>query len=226
MSELTASLKNISKIYPSIPPIYALDDISLDIFAGDYLSIVGPSGSGKSTLLNILGMLDQASSGDYEFEGVNVNALKETELAEYRGQKIGFVFQKFHLLKYRTLLDNVSMAGMYDGILYQTRLENASRALELVGLGHRQNAYPTELSGGQCQRVAIARAIAGSPKLLICDEPTGNLDSVMSEQIMEIFEKLNALGTTLVIVTHSNELAKRAKRVVQVKDGKIVEKVL
>ena len=203
--------------------VSALHDVDLVINAGDYLAIVGPSGSGKSTLLNVLGLLDRPTAGSYEFDGMEVANLDESGRAAIRGGKIGFVFQSFHLLAHRSVLENVMLAGLYTKTRRSVRKANALRALEQVGLGDRVEFKPTLLSGGERQRVAIARAIVSEPKVLLCDEPTGNLDSGTSADVLAIFDELRANGLTLVVVTHDQDVAKHAHRLVRMMDGALTE---
>jgi macrolide transport system ATP-binding/permease protein len=213
-------LTKVGKNYGIGPIVTALVDIDLVVDRGDWLSISGPSGSGKSTLLNIIGCLDQPTSGSYRFDGIETTTLNESERAGLRSQRIGFVFQSFHLLPYRTVLENVMLAEIYRGQPQQGRRDRAARAIARVGLAHRTDFLPMKLSGGECQRVAIARAIVGDPSLLLCDEPTGNLDSTNSANILEIFHELNRDGLTLAVVTHDEGVANHASRRVQIIDGK------
>jgi macrolide transport system ATP-binding/permease protein len=214
-------LGKISKDFQIDPVVTALVDVDLVLDRGDWLSIAGPSGSGKSTLLNIIGCLDQPTSGSYRFDGIETTTLKEDERAGLRAQRIGFVFQSFHLLPYRTVLENVMLAEIYRGQPKQGRRQRAMRAITRVGLEHRADFLPTKLSGGERQRVAIARAIVGNPSLLLCDEPTGNLDSANSANVLDIFEELNREGLTLAVVTHDKDVARRGARQVHLIDGKL-----
>jgi putative ABC transport system ATP-binding protein len=201
-----------------------LKGLNLRVEAGEMLAIMGPSGSGKSTLLNILGCLDRPSSGTYRLEGVDVGSLDDDALADLRNQKLGFVFQGFNLLPRTSALENVILPMLYDRKhRYADPDARARSALEQVGLGHRMNHHPNQLSGGQQQRVAVARALVTDPALLIADEPTGNLDSHMGQEIMSLFASLHALGRTLIIVTHEPEVAALCSRTVVLKDGQIVE---
>jgi putative ABC transport system ATP-binding protein len=201
-----------------------LKGLNLRVEAGEMLAIMGPSGSGKSTLLNILGCLDRPSSGTYRLEGVDVGSLDDDALADLRNQKLGFVFQGFNLLPRTSALENVILPMLYDRKhRYADPEARARSALEQVGLGHRMNHHPNQLSGGQQQRVAVARALVTDPALLIADEPTGNLDSHMGQEIMSLFASLHALGRTLIIVTHEPEVAALCSRTVVLKDGQIVE---
>jgi putative ABC transport system ATP-binding protein len=201
----------------------ALNKVSLSIFKGDFLAIMGASGSGKSTFMNILGCLDNPSSGSYEMEGVDILGRSKNELAELRNQKLGFVFQSFNILPRTSALENVELPLLYNNnVGSKTRTDRAFQALKSVGLADRVHAMPNELSGGQQQRVAIARALVNDPIVIMADEPTGNLDSRTSYEIMEIFQKLNDKGITIVMVTHEPDIAQFAKRNVVFKDGKII----
>ncbi|MFZ6035289.1 MAG: ABC transporter ATP-binding protein [Patescibacteria group bacterium] len=216
--------KNISKIYKtgSIETI-ALDKVSFEINKGEYVAIMGPSGSGKSTLMHILGILDSPTSGDYFLDGQNVSKLSEDEAADVRNRKIGFIFQAFNLLPRTTALQNVMLPMRYAGIPKPERMEKAKKYLEMVGLGDRIDHTSNQLSGGQQQRVAIARGLAMNPSILLADEPTGNIASAQAEEVMEIFEKLNAEGHTIIMITHEPDIGAHAKRVIHVKDGKIIK---
>jgi len=214
-------LSKITKQYGSDPAVHALVDVDLSLNRGDWLTITGPSGSGKSTLLNIIGCLDRPTSGSYFLDGIDTTSLTEPQRAGLRSQRIGFVFQSFHLLPYRTVLENVMLADVYRKQPYRGRRDRAWAAIERVGLAHRADFLPIKLSGGERQRVAIARAIVGSPSLLLCDEPTGNLDSKSSAAILDFFEELNADGLTLAVVTHDENVASRATRRVDIIDGSL-----
>ena len=200
----------------------ALSGVSLNVNEGEFVAIVGQSGSGKSTLMHIMGFLDTATSGSYFFDERDVTNYDEDELADIRSRKVGFVFQAFNLLARTTSIDNVRLPLIYQGVSMREQKERAMAVLERVGLSDRLTHKPNELSGGQQQRVAIARALVTNPRLILADEPTGNLDSKSADEIVELFKKLNAEGRTIVIVTHSNELAQIAKRIVTLKDGKIL----
>jgi ABC-type lipoprotein export system ATPase subunit len=212
-------LKNISRTFGADPPVNALQEVDLLVQRGEWLSIIGPSGSGKSTLLNIIGMLDRQTGGTYHFEGVHVDQLDDLSRAGLRGRRIGFVFQAFHLLPHRSVLENVMLAELYTGAPREGRRERAFRALERVRLSHRAEFFPTKLSGGEKQRAAIARALMGEPSLLLCDEPTGNLDSQSAEGVLEVFSHLSNEGLTLTVITHNADVAKRAHRSVRIVDG-------
>jgi putative ABC transport system ATP-binding protein len=216
------SLEKINKQYAVGDEIVkALDEVSLEIEKGEFLAIVGPSGSGKSTLMNILGCLDIPTSGKYVLDGITIEKAKENELSTIRNEKIGFIFQNFNLLTKLTAIENVELPLIYRGIKQAERRKIATESLEKVGLGERIHHLPTKLSGGQQQRVAIARALAGNPPILLCDEPTGALDSKTSKAILELLKELNKQGHTIIIITHDLEVANQAKRVVQIKDGKL-----
>jgi len=224
MSKKVASLENISKTYGKEDlTVKALDIINLEIYKGDYLAVMGASGSGKSTAMNIIGCLDRPSEGVYKLNGIPVENLCDDELAEIRNQKLGFVFQQFHLLSDATALENVILPMIYAGIEPKQRLEKGKNALKKVGLSERMNNRPNQLSGGQQQRVAIARAIINNPAILLADEPTGALDSKTTEDVLDLFDKLHESGITIVLVTHEDEVANRAKKIAKFKDGKIVE---
>ncbi len=224
MSKKVASLENISKTYGKEDlTVKALDSINLEIYKGDYLAVMGASGSGKSTAMNIIGCLDRPSKGIYKLNGIPVDNLSDDELAEIRNQKLGFVFQQFHLLSDATALENVTLPMIYAGIEPKKRLERGKNALKKVGLSERMNNRPNQLSGGQQQRVAIARAIINNPSILLADEPTGALDSKTTEDVLDLFDKLHESGITIVLVTHEDEVANRAKKIAKFKDGRIVE---
>ena len=214
------SMKAISKVYRTqMVQTHALRELDLSVRAGEFLAVTGPSGSGKTTLLNIAGLLEDFSSGEYRLDGVDVSALSDDARSRLRNEKIGFIFQSFNLIPDLNLFDNVDVPLRYRGLPRAERRRRIEAALERVGLASRMKHYPAELSGGQQQRAAIARAVAGEPPLLLADEPTGNLDSQMAREVLEILEQLNAQGATVVIVTHDPELAARAQRNVHIVDG-------
>lgn len=211
------------RVYPTTPPVHALVDVELRVEPGEYVSIVGPSGSGKSTLLHVLGCLDTLSDGRYELEGIDVGELSDRQRTGVRGQRIGFVFQAFHLMTHRSARENVEAAALYDGTPRAQRAERAQAALERVGLAHRTEFTPRTLSGGECQRVAIARALASGPSLLLADEPTGNLDTATTVEVLDLFDELCADGLTVAVVTHDEEVSARAERTVRMTDGRLAE---
>lgn len=218
------SVEHIAKAYGEPPnQTFALNDVSLTIKQGEFVAIIGPSGSGKSTLMNILGCLDRPTHGKYHFNGKLVSALSEEELAKVRNQEIGFVFQSFNLLPRTTALDNVMLPLIYSGVKQAERVQRATSILTTLGLGERLMATPAKLSGGQQQRVAIARALINDPVLVLADEPTGNLDSKSSEEIIQILLRMNKEGRTIVMITHELDVASVAARTIKVFDGKIVE---
>ncbi|WP_178897110.1 ABC transporter ATP-binding protein [Bacillus altitudinis] len=217
-------LSNVTKSYEVAEETFdVLSDVDLVIGKGEYMSIMGPSGSGKSTLMNIIGCLDHPTSGQYYFQGMELSAAKDQELAVIRNRSIGFVFQQFYLLPRLNARRNVELSMIYAGISQKERKERAEMALEKVGLADRMKHMPNELSGGQKQRVAIARAIVNEPELILADEPTGALDSKTSGSIMEQFTKLNEEGTTVVLVTHEEEIAAYTNRIVVVRDGRLAQ---
>jgi putative ABC transport system ATP-binding protein len=216
-------VRDLTKIYTmGDERVAALDGVSLDIARGEHIAVVGPSGSGKSTLMNILGGLDRPDSGTYLFEGEDVSAFDDDELARFRNRRIGFCFQAFQLLPRLTALQNVELPLIYGGWPPAERRARAAEMLERVGLGARMTHRPNQMSGGQQQRVAIARALANSPDLLLADEPTGALDTQTTHDVLNLFEELNREGLTLIVVTHENEVADRAKRRISFRDGKVV----
>lgn len=219
-------LKEINKSFSvGDETIKALDNINLKIEKGDFVSIIGPSGSGKSTLMNILGLLDIPDSGEYLLDGIAIKQTKDNKLAEIRNRKIGFIFQNFNLLSKMNAIENVQLPLMYRGLSDKESRKIAYEYLEKVGLKGRENHLPTQLSGGQQQRVAIARAIAGKPEIILADEPTGALDSKTSEEIMEQLKKLNNNGQTIILITHDIGVAKKAKRIIKILDGKLYKEV-
>ncbi|WPX08530.1 ABC transporter ATP-binding protein [Anaerocellum danielii] len=217
-------LYDIYKIYKmGENEVYALNGVSLKINAHEFVAIVGPSGSGKSTLMNIIGCLDTPTSGTYILDGHEVSRLNDNQLAEIRNSKIGFVFQNFNLIPQLTALENVELPLIYKGVSASTRHRLAKEALARVGLEQRMHHRPRELSGGQQQRVAIARALVTSPPIILADEPTGNLDSKSGAEIIQIFKDLHAQGNTIVLITHDNNIAMQARRIVRIQDGQIIE---
>ncbi len=214
-------LRELSKTYrrPNLPPVVAIDQVTLSIGAGEMVAILGPSGSGKSTLMNVIGLLDRPDSGEYRLDGRAVQGLAEDELAGLRNRFIGFVFQAYHLLPRTTALENVQLPLLYSERRDVT--ERAAAALAAVGLADRVHHFAEELSGGQQQRVAIARAIVNEPAVLLADEPTGNLDSKSTGEILELFRELNAKGTTVLLITHDQEVARAAGRILRVRDGAV-----
>jgi putative ABC transport system ATP-binding protein len=219
-----AELIHVNKIYGSgDTTVHALNDLCLAVNNGDYLAVMGASGSGKSTAMNILGCLDMPTSGSYHLNGVPVETLSDDELADLRNQKLGFVFQQFHLLPQLTAMENVMLPMIYAGVPAEKRRQRAKLALEKVGLAHRLDNRPNQLSGGQQQRVAVARSIINGPSLLLADEPTGALDSTTTEEVLAIFDDLNAQGMTILLVTHEREVGERAQRIIHFRDGRIAQ---
>jgi putative ABC transport system ATP-binding protein len=215
-------IEDVTKLYRmGSETIHALRGVTLNIHRNEYLAIMGPSGSGKSTLMNMLGCLDTPTAGRYDFSGKNVAHMDDDELAEIRNREIGFVFQTFNLLPRSNALHNVELPLIYAGLSKHVRLERARRALEDVGLGERMYHRPNELSGGQRQRVAIARALVTQPSIILADEPTGNLDSKTGVEIMALFQQLYELGNTIIVVTHEEDIARHARRIVRLRDGLI-----
>ncbi len=221
------TIKDIGRKYViGAETIYALKSVSLSINKGEFVALMGPSGSGKSTLMNILGCLDTPTQGQYVLNGINVSEMTDSQLAEVRNKEIGFVFQTFNLLPRSTALDNVALPLIYAGVNKNDRNKRASQALENVGLANRQHHKPNELSGGQRQRVAIARALINNPSIVLADEPTGNLDTKTSVEIMALIEEIHAKGNTIIIVTHEEDIAQHAHRIVRMRDGLIAEDFL
>ena len=218
-------LTGINKIYRTNEiETLALENVNLDVAKGEFVSIMGPSGCGKSTLLNIMGLLDAPSSGKIEINGTSVESMKDKELAAFRNKTLGFVFQSFHLINSLNVIDNVELPLLYRKMAAKERTRLAKEVLDRVGLSHRMRHMPTQLSGGQCQRVAIARAIVGNPEIILADEPTGNLDSKMGAEVMELLHKLNKEdGRTIVMVTHNDEQAKQPSRTIRFFDGRQVQ---
>lgn len=223
MAAPVIDLRDIGRRFESDPPVDALIDVNLTVRQGEWVAIVGPSGSGKSTLLNIIGCLDVHTSGSYRFDGIEVSDLTDKQRAGLRSRGIGFVFQSFHLLSQRSVTDNVMLADVYRKAPRGDRRVRAALALDQVGLSHRSQFLPTRLSGGERQRVAIARALMGVPRLLLCDEPTGNLDSTTTASVLELFATLNRSGMTIVMITHESDVAERAGRHVRITDGMLTE---
>ncbi len=215
-------MKDICKVYRTeLIETHALRNLNLTVEEGEFVAVTGPSGSGKTTFLNIAGLLEQPSSGVYELDGEDVGSLSDRDAAHIRNQKVGFIFQSFNLIPDLNLFDNVDVPLRYRGWPARQRKEAIENMLEMVGLAARKTYLPSQLSGGQQQRVAIARALAGKPRFLLADEPTGNLDSLMARQVMEMLETVNGMGTTIIMVTHDAELARRAHRNIQVLDGQV-----
>lgn len=217
-------MRKIRKIYSTGKvEVEALRKIDLEIDENEFVSVMGPSGSGKSTLMNLMGCLDTPTSGEYFLDGQKVENLSPNELAEIRNQKVGFVFQSFNLLPYATAFENVEVPLIFAGVSSRKRRKRAEELLEQVGLKDRADHKPTELSGGEMQRVSIARALANQPRLILADEPTGNLDSVSGKEIVDLFEDLWRQGHTIIVITHDNEISTRTKRIIKLRDGMIVD---
>jgi len=222
MDQTLISVRGLRKTYEvGTQKVHALDGLDLDIDRGDYVALMGPSGSGKSTLMNILGCLDSPTAGTYQLNGQQVAQMDEDQLAEIRNREIGFVFQTFNLLPRYTALENVALPLIYAGQAKSERRARAAEVLDLVGLADRMDHKPNELSGGQRQRVAVARALVNRPSLILADEPTGNLDTATSHEIMALFEEIQAAGNTVLIVTHEEDIAACARRIVRLRDGKL-----
>ncbi|MET9243138.1 ABC transporter ATP-binding protein [Nonomuraea sp. NPDC003709] len=223
MPEPVILLDGLTKEFAADPPVRALSAVTLRVEKSDYVAIVGPSGSGKSTLLNTLGLLDRPTSGSYRLDGIETTTLKDGARTTIRGSRIGFVFQSFHLLPHRSVLENVMLAEVYGAAPRAGRRKRALRALERVRLSHRVDFLPGRLSGGERQRAAIARALMGEPSLLLCDEPTGNLDSRNTDAVLDLFDELRAQGMTIVVITHETDVSDRAARRVRITDGVLTE---
>ena len=222
MSNPLIHIEHIARTYEmGGETVHALRDVSLDIHSNEYVALMGPSGSGKSTLMNILGCLDTPSLGVYTFKGLDVNEMTDDDLAEIRNKEIGFVFQTFNLLPRATALKNIELPLIYSGISSDNRKERAIKALEDVGLGDRMLHRPNELSGGQRQRVAVARALVTKPSIILADEPTGNLDTKTGIEIMKLFQELWSKGNTVILVTHEEDIARHARRIIRIRDGKV-----
>ena len=222
MEEALIRVKDLCKIYnPGENEVRALDHINLEINKGEFVAIIGQSGSGKSTFMNMLGCLDVPTSGEYFLNGTDVSTMEDNELSEVRNREIGFIFQGFNLIANLNAVENVELPLIYRGIGKQERRKLAKEALEMVGLGHRMDHKPSEMSGGQQQRVAIARAIAAKPPVILADEPTGNLDSASSKEILQILKDLHSGGRTVILITHDDKIAEQAYRIIRILDGKI-----
>ncbi len=215
-------LDGVMKAYPGPPPLVAVQPLTLRVPSGEFLALMGASGSGKSTLLNLIGLLDPPTSGRVWFEDRDATTIGDAARTQLRGRRIGFVFQAFHLIPYRSAIENVEMSLLYSGTSHRDRKDRAMDALASVGLDHRAHAVPTQLSGGERQRVAIARALAVEPALVICDEPTGNLDSTNSAGVMNLLDQLNRAGTTIIIATHDPDVARHASRLIRMQDGRML----
>jgi putative ABC transport system ATP-binding protein len=223
MPEAVVELVDVWRSYDTDPPVHALRGVALRVCPGDHVAVVGPSGSGKSTLLNVLGCLDRPTRGTYRLDGIDVATLADRELTALRGTRIGFVFQAFHLLAHRTVVENVMLGELYTSGSRPGRRARALEALDRVGLTHRVDFLPTKLSGGERQRVAIARALVGAPSLLLADEPTGNLDTRNTDAILALFDGLREEGLTIVVITHDDHVSQHAQRVVRIVDGELSE---
>ena len=223
MTASVIELRDVTRSFPGPPEVQALRAVNFTVADGDYVSIVGPSGSGKSTMLNLLGLLDRPTVGEYRLAGALTGDLSEDQRANLRAHRLGFVFQAFHLLPRRTVIENVMLPMLYSGAPRGDREWRAREALDRVGLTHRADFLPGLLSGGERQRVAVARAVVTRPRVLLADEPTGNLDQTTTGEIMNLFEEMNADGLTLVIITHDDDVARRAHRTVRIADGRLSE---
>lgn len=217
------AFRGVGLTYPGPPPVHALRPVDLTVHRGEFVTIVGPSGSGKSTFLNVAGLLDRPTEGTYLLDGIDTGTLKDTARTALRGTRIGFVFQAFHLLAHRSATENVELGMLYGDVPRRRRTDRARTALDRVGLGHRQYAFPATLSGGERQRVAIARALAPRPALLLCDEPTGNLDTATAADVLELLEELHAAGMTILLITHDPYIARRGTRTLAIRDGVLSE---
>ena len=213
------------RMTPGAPPVRALRPCDFSVRRGEFVTVVGPSGSGKSTFLNVVGLLDAPTEGSYLLDGIDTGALRDAERTALRGQRIGFVFQSFHLLPHRTAAENVALGMTYTGVPRPERARRSHEALVRVGLGHRLHSVPTQMSGGERQRTAIARAVAGRPSLLLCDEPTGNLDSSNAESVLRLLDELHADGMTIVVITHDPLVAAHGTRTVTIHDGVLREEL-
>lgn len=221
--DAVVQLRNAQRTFPGPPQVHALRDASLSIRRGEYVAITGPSGSGKSTLLNLIGLLDRPTSGTYHLDGVDTAHMRANQRAALRGQRIGFVFQSFHLMTLRTVTENVALSMVYQGLNRKIRNQRAREVLESVGLAHRLDTVAGVLSGGEKQRVAIARSLASGPSLLLCDEPTGNLDTCNAETILELLTNIHQSGQTILVITHDPHVASHASRQVRIVDGVLSE---
>lgn len=218
-------LSEAALTYPGPPPVEAMRPCSLRVQRGEYVTIVGPSGSGKSTFLNVIGLLDRLSSGSYRLAGTATEGLGQADRAALRAEHLGFVFQAYHLLAHRTAIENVEIAMLYTGVPRRVRRARAADALDSVGLSHRRDALAQRLSGGEKQRVALARALATRPSLLLCDEPTGNLDTASAAAVLDLLDDVHAAGTTIMVITHDHDVAARGHRTLRIVDGVLAEQV-